>query len=85
MVQEAVGRGTNARDSTRIRTDFGREATVTILILARSQVPHAWRTALALFALVVWLLLAVYWLMNGPEMWLLRLGWWGTYPGPVSA
>ncbi len=55
------------------------------MILHRSQFPHAWRTALAYTALTVWLLLAVYWLMNGPLLSLLRLGWWGTYPGPVSA
>ncbi len=55
------------------------------MILARSQVAHAWRTAWAYIALIVWLMLVVYWLMNGPEMWLLRLQWWGDFPaGPIS-
>ncbi len=58
---------------------------VQAVILARSQVPHAWRTTWAYTALTVWLLVAVYWLMDGPVWHLLRLGWWGTYPGPVSA
>ncbi len=58
---------------------------VSAVILHQSQVPHAWRTAWAYTALVVWLLLAVYWLMNRPVMHLLRLSWWGDYPtGPIS-
>ncbi len=55
------------------------------VILRQSQVPHAWRTAFAYTALTVWLLLAVYWLMNGPVWHLLVLPWWGDYPtGPIS-
>ncbi len=56
-----------------------------LLILRRSQVRHAWRTAWAYTALTVWLLIAVWWLMNGPVWHLLRLPWWGDYPtGPIS-
>ncbi len=58
---------------------------VSAVILHQSQVPHAWRTTLAYTALTVWLLLAVYWMMDGPVWHLLRLPWWGAYPGPVNA
>ncbi len=55
------------------------------MILRQSQVPHAWRTAWAYTALTIWLMLAVYWLMNGPLLWLLRLPWWGEFSwGTVS-
>ncbi len=55
------------------------------MILARSEVPHAWRQAFAYTALIIWVMLAVYWLMDGPVMHLLRLPWWGDYPsGPIS-
>ncbi len=55
------------------------------MILARSMVPHAWRQALALFSVTVWLMLSMYLLIDGPLLHLLRAGWWGDYPtGQIS-
>ncbi len=52
----------------------------TLLILARSTVPHSWRQAIALFAVTVWLMLGVYLLVDGPVLWLVRQSWWGQFP-----
>ncbi len=41
-------------------------------VLSRSTVPHAWREAFALFAITAWMMVAVYVLMDGPVLWLLR-------------
>ncbi len=55
------------------------------MILTRSTVPHAWRQAISLFAVTVWLMLVVYLLMDGPVLWLVRKPWWGQVPtGPVA-
>ncbi len=53
-------------------------------VLSRSTVPHAWREAFALFAVSMWLMVAVWLLMDGPVLWLLRqMGTfeWGTVSG----
>ncbi len=50
------------------------------MILTRSTVPHAWRQAIALFAIAVWLMLGVYLLVDGPVLWLVRQSWWGQFP-----
>ncbi len=45
-----------------------------------STVPHVWRTTWATFSIIVWFMLAVYWLFDKPVLWLLRLHWWGDNP-----
>lgn len=57
-----------------------------ITLLRPSPVPHAWRQALSLFAISVWVMLACYWVLTGPVLeWLLRLGGPFEWSPPVSA
>jgi len=43
-------------------------------VLSRStETPHAWRSALAIMAINVWIMIGLYWIITGPAMmWLLR-------------
>jgi hypothetical protein len=51
-----------------------------------STIPHPWRETLALFAVVVWVMVAEHWLIMGPLLWLLRaMGPIDWNPGGMSA